>query len=148
MFKKLLVPTDGSPLSEQAATAAVQFAAETGAALVAVSVAESFPYPIGAEGGVVPDMTDYENALRTSASRYAERIAEMARAKDVPCTTVCRTGYSAAAEIVAAAREQGCDLIWMGSHGRSGVERMLMGSQTRKVLARASLPVLVFPMKK
>ena len=148
MFKTILVPTDGSPLSDLAAGAAVLFAKETGASLVVLSVAESYPYPIGAEGGVVPDMSGFEEAARATANANVKRIADQAAASGVPCKTSVVTGVSAAEEIVSAAGEFGCDMIWMASHGRTGMARMLMGSQTQKVLAHGATPVMVYPLKK
>lgn len=148
MFKKILVPTDGSPLSNEAADAAVAFAKETGASLAALAVAELYPYPIGGEGGVVPDMSGFEAAARETAEQHVRHVAERAAANGVTCTTSVVSGMTAADEIVNAAGELGCDLIWMASHGRTGMARMLMGSQTQKVLAHGVTPVMVFPMKK
>jgi nucleotide-binding universal stress UspA family protein len=148
MFKKILVPTDGSALSEDAGRAAVEFAAATGAALVSFAVAESYPYPLGMEGGVVPDLSGYEDALRESAERHVKQIADIAGAAGVACQTLVVVGYSPATDIVEASKSQACDLIWMGSHGRTGMERMFMGSQTKKVLAHAGIPVLVYPLRK
>lgn len=148
MFKTILVPTDGSRLSELAIAGAVTFASQTGASLVAIAVAEAYPYPMGSEGGIVPDMSGYETSLRESANKHVQRVAELAAAKNVPCKTTVVTAFSPAEEIVNAAREYACDLIWMASHGRNGIERMLMGSQTQKVLAYAVAPVLVYPLKK
>ncbi len=148
MFKTILLPTDGSRLSDLAVAAAITFASETGASLVAIAVAEAYPYPMGGEGGIVPDMSGYEAALRETAGKQVQRIAEQAAAKNVPCKTTVVTGFTPADEIVNAARDFGCDLIWMASHGRTGMERMLMGSQTQKVLAHAVAPVLVYPMQK
>ncbi|WP_151445634.1 universal stress protein [Lacisediminimonas profundi] len=148
MFKKILVPTDGSQLSERAIEAAVSFASETGASLVAIGVAEAYPFPLGAEGGVVPDMSSFEASLREAAEKHVQHVAELAATKNVSCKTTVVTGFSAADEIVNAVGEFGCDLIWMASHGRTGMQRMLMGSQTQKVLAHAVAPVLVYPLKK
>ena len=148
MFKKILVPTDGSPLSDNAAKAAIAFAAAAGASVVAFAVAEAYPYPVGMEGGVVPDLSGYEDALRETAERHVKQVATAAATAGVPCESVIVIGYSAGLEIVDAAKAQGCDLIWMASHGRSGLERMFMGSQTKKVLAASGVPVLVYPLRK
>jgi nucleotide-binding universal stress UspA family protein len=148
MFKKILVPTDGSKLSENAAKAAIEFAAATKASILAFAVAEAYPYPLGMEGGVVPDLTGYEDALRETADRHVKQIATAASTAGVACETLVVVGYSAGPEIVETAKTQGCDLIWMASHGRSGLERMFMGSQTQKVLAHSGIPVLVQPLRK
>jgi nucleotide-binding universal stress UspA family protein len=148
MFKKILVPTDGSPLSELAARAAVDFAAASNAAIIAFSVAEAYPYPLGMEGGVVPDLSGYEDALRENARRHVQQIANAAEAAKVPCESMVVVGYAAGLEITEAAKNKACDLIWMASHGRTGLQRMFMGSQTQKVLANAGIPVLVYPVNK
>lgn len=148
MFKKILVPTDGSPLSEEAARAAIDFARATGAGMVAYAVAEAYPYPLGMEGGVVPDMSGYEDAVRETAQRHVKKVADLASAAGVACESLVITGYEPGMEIVESAKSQGCDLIWMASHGRTGLQRMFMGSQTQKVLAHAGIPVLIYPGRK
>ncbi|MDB5798982.1 MAG: uspA [Paucimonas sp.] len=147
MFKTILVPTDGSALSDLAVDAAVDFAAATGAALVALAVAESYSYTIGVEGGVIPDMAALDAAARETAAKHVQRVIERAAARKVACSSRVVTGFSAAEEIVRISSELGCDLIWMGSHGRTGLQRLLMGSQTQKVLSSSAIPVLVYRHK-
>src|SRR5687767_11129037 len=80
MFRHLLVPTDGSPLSGKAAQAAVGLAKEAGARITTVSVAEPFPYSALSESAFLPDQTRYEVQMREHAERYVGEVAELARA--------------------------------------------------------------------
>lgn len=144
MFKHLLVPTDGSPLSDKAAQAAVNFAKESGAKITAVSVAEPFPYSAMSELSFLPDQARYETQMREHAQRYVEEIAELARVAGVPCETRVALSFSPYEEIVRLADELSCDVIFMASHGRKGINRLFVGSETQKVLAHSTLPVMVF----
>ncbi len=148
MFKKILVPTDGSLLSEAAGKAAIDFARACGASVVVYAVAEAYPYPLGMEGGVVPDLSGYEDAVRETAQKHVKKIADAAAAAGVTHDSLVVTGYEPGMEIIEAAKSQACDLIWMASHGRTGLQRVFMGSQTQKVLAHAGIPVLVYPAQK
>ncbi len=144
MFKKILVPTDGSALAEKAVNAAVEFARKGGATLVAVSVAEPYPYsPIG-ETAFAPDLAQYEQEALEQARKSVERVAAAAQAANVPCETHPLQSFNPYEEIVRTAEKTGCDVIFMASHGRKGFNRLFVGSETQKVLAHSSLPVLVF----
>ena len=144
MFRKILVATDGSALSDEAAAAAVEFARATNASMVALSVAESYVTPVLPDGGVVVDTRDLDAAFSQAAQQHAGKVEAAARQAGVPCEAVVRQGYAAHEEITAAAREHGCDLIWMASHGRRGLDRLLLGSVAQKVLTYSSIPVLVY----
>lgn len=144
MFKKILVPTDGSALSIRASNAAIAFAQANGSSIVAIAVAEIYPYPLIPEGGIVPDLTGYEDTIRMSARQQVDSVTANAVAAGVSCKSLTVQGFSPHEEILAAAREHDCDLIWMASHGRKGMDRLLMGSETQRVLAHATVPVLVF----
>jgi len=144
MFKHILIPTDGSPLSAKAVQAAVNFARETGARITALSVAEPFPYSALSESAFLPDQTRYEKQMQDHAQRYVDDVAEIARAAGVPCETRVALSFSPYEEIVRLAQEQGCDVIFMASHGRKGINRLFVGSETQKVLAHSNLPVMVF----
>jgi nucleotide-binding universal stress UspA family protein len=144
MFKHLLVPTDGSPLSAKAVQAAVSFAKDAGARITALSVAEPFPYSALSESAFLPDQTRYEQQMQDHAKRYVEDVAAIARAAGVPCETRVALSFSPYEEIVRLAQEHGCDAIFMASHGRKGLNRLFVGSETQKVLAHSNLPVMVF----
>lgn len=144
MFKHLLVPTDGSPLSAKAVQAAISFAKEAGARITTVSVAEPFPYSALSESAFLPDQTRYEKQMQDHARRHVDEVAKLARDAGVPCETRVALSFSPYEEIVRLADELGCDAIFMASHGRKGVNRLFVGSETQKVLAHSTLPVMVF----
>lgn len=142
MYKKILVPTDGSDLSEQAVTAAIDFARASGASIVALSVVEPYPL-IAAEGAMAIDIGVEMAQRRQVALENVEKVAQAAQAAGVGCSIA--TAYSPVPheEIINAAAVNGCDLIFMASHGRHGLSRLLAGSVTQKVLAGSTIPVLV-----
>ena len=128
MFKHLLIPTDGSELSEAAIQAGVQFAKSINA-----KVTVFYAIPI-----------DFVKDGKARADRFLAVIMQAAKAADVPCETVVRTSDQPYEAIIATATEKGCDLIMMASHGRRGVQAFLIGSETQKVLTHSKIPVLVF----
>lgn len=144
MFRKILVPTDGSALSQRAVAAVIEFARATGAQLIGLSVAEQVTYPILPEAGTAEFIVSLEESTRAYGQRQVEQIAQAAAAAGVVCETMVVQGITAHEEILNAARDRGCDLIWMASHGRRGLDRLLLGSQTQKVLSYSGIPVLVY----
>lgn len=144
MFHTVLVPTDGSELAGKAVTAAIQFAKANQGKVIGLSVAEPYPFsPLG-ETAFIPDAGSYETGMREIADHNVRKIAAEAEAAQVPVEVVTALNFDPADEIVKAAEEKGCDIIFIASHGRSGFRNILLGSVTQKVLARSKLPVLVF----
>lgn len=144
MFQKILVPTDGSPLSERAMEAAVAFARGNGAELVALSVAEPYPFSPLAETAFTDEREAYEQHARTLAQQRVDAVAAAAAAAGVRCETVVAQSLVPHDEIVKTAENRNCDLVFMASHGRKGLSRLLIGSETQKVLANTKIPVLVY----
>ena len=144
MFKTILVPTDGSPLSDRAANAAVEFAQRTGGSVVGLSVAE--PYPCSPLSGDTfsDERSRYEDKGRDIAAEHVRKIAAAAKALGVPCKTVVAQSFSPSDEIVATAERMDCDAIFMATHGRKGLNKLFVGSETQKVLAHTTIPVMVF----
>jgi nucleotide-binding universal stress UspA family protein len=142
MFSKILVASDGSPLSARAADAAIVFARESGAQLVVLSVAVTYPLLPGA--GAMVDLNAFEEAARTEAQALLEPLAAAAARAHVRCELVVRYAPDPWREIIALAEERGCDCIWMASHGRRGLERLLLGSETQRVLGHTTIPVMVY----
>lgn len=145
MYKHILVPTDGSPLSEQAAAAAIRMAKELGARVTALHVV-----PEHAGAGVDAWTHDDEKfeehldkVLEARGDQYLAKLCDMARGAGVACECVLVRGESPSAEIVVEARDRGCDLIVMASHGRGGAEAVILASETVKVVTLGDLPVLV-----
>jgi nucleotide-binding universal stress UspA family protein len=143
MYKKILVPTDGSALSEQATAAAIEFARLCGAGIVAFSVAEPYPLVPAAEGAMVIDPGIETRVLQDFAQQNVDQVAQAAKAAGVECTTATTVSMFPYQEIISAATENQCDLIFMASHGRRGLSRLLAGSVTQNVLAYSTIPVMV-----
>lgn len=144
MFKTLLVPTDGSEISQMAVDAAIDFARCCGARIVALSVAEPYPVVPVVDGAMVLDGGRDSRELQALARERVARVADAASQAGVTCTTEVALSFHPHEEIIAAAARHHCDVIFMASHGRRGIGRLLAGSETQKVLAYAPVPVLVF----
>lgn len=143
MYKKILVPTDGSDLSALAVTAAIDFARANGGEIVAFSSAEPYPVMPMVEGASVIDPGVDPEQLLQLARGNVERVAQLAQQAGVPCTTATAFALPAYEGIIKAAADHGCDLVFMGSHGRHGLSKLLAGSVTQDVLAHSSIPVMV-----
>lgn len=148
MYKHILVPTDGSVLSDKAVVAAIKLAKLAGARITAFHTVESYPLQgaYAAEASGVAELQPEIFAQRSEeyAKRVLDAVAAAAAAENVQCTTAYGTGNSASQAIVEKANEDQCDLIVMASHGRRGLEGFLLGSETQKVLTHSSIPVLVY----
>ena len=144
MFKQILLPTDGSELSERAALAGISFAKEIGAQVVAVTVLPEF-HTMTLNSVMIEDTKDqYDADMAQLGERYLAFISDAARSAGVPCATVKLTSDDPYEAILAAAKERKCDLIIMASHGRKGIKGVLLGSETQKVLVHSDIPVLVY----
>jgi nucleotide-binding universal stress UspA family protein len=145
MFKNILVPTDGSQFSQDAAQAAVNFAKETGARITAFYTIKTLPQPYYAEGlniGLVPP--DYAKSAEAQAERFLGYIEKLCHENNVPCTKLTLTRNAAHEGIIDAAKQSLCDLIFMASHGKKGISALLLGSETQKVLTHSKIPILVY----
>jgi nucleotide-binding universal stress UspA family protein len=150
MFKKILIPTDGSSLSGQAANKGVCFAKKIGAEVVALHVTQPFAATVGFDGMAAAYAItdeDYEKTAAEQAKKYLKAVTDRAETAGVKATAVSATNFNVADGVVQAAEENGCDLIFIGSHGRSGLSRLLLGSVTAKVLTLARTAVLVYRVK-
>jgi nucleotide-binding universal stress UspA family protein len=146
MFKHILVPTDGSPLSLRAAKAAVRFASANGARITAFYVIPQ--YRTNISGDYVPasfvSFPEYKEQMRKAADKFLGKVKQLAEAAKVPCDTARATGDSPYEEIVKSVKACKCDLVFMASHGRRGIAGVLIGSETHKVLTHCKVPVLVY----
>jgi nucleotide-binding universal stress UspA family protein len=146
MFKHILVPTDGSKLSNEAAEAGVKLAKALGArvtALFAAPPATPIIYKAALPVGyATPD--EHEAIIEKAAGSALGAVAKAAKAAGVPCETVSLTSDFPAEAILATAKKRRCDLVFMASHARKGLRGVLLGSETQKVLANGKLPVLVY----
>ena len=143
MFKSILIPTDGSKLSDQAVRQGLQLARSLGAKVVAFHVTVKF-HPFAASPAA---LTDTREQREKRAAEFSQQIfdvvAGMAREAGVACTCQTHSGEHVWQEIIMAAEKYGCDAICMASHGRGGIAGVLMGSETVKVLTHCKVPVLV-----
>lgn len=144
MFKNILVPTDGSELSDKAIRAAIEFAKSNGSRIVALSVAEPYPYSPLADNPFAPDAGAYEEKMKALAQAYVQKVADAAKEAGIATETCVTLSFTPYDEIVKAAAQFHCDVIFMASHGRKGLNKLFIGSETQKVLAHTELPVLVF----
>jgi len=144
--RKILFPTDGSEISARAAKAAIELASSLGIGVVALHVIPPFSLPIG-DGmyGWVPayDEQDYLKACREAAAEIMKEVEAVAKKAGVPFSSSTVTASAPWTGIIEAAKDNGCDLIVMASHGRKGLSGVLLGSETTKVLTHSKVPVLV-----
>ena len=144
MFKHILIPTDGSELSQKAIRTGVELARFHGANVTGIHASPDYHLMIAYEGAFDPVTEErIEKEARSRADGYLEFIQKTCREAGVPCETVCETSDHPYEAIVKAADAGGCDLILLHSHGRKGLAAVLLGSETRKVLTYAKIPVMV-----
>jgi nucleotide-binding universal stress UspA family protein len=143
MYKRIVIPTDGSDLAKAAARAGVAFAREQDAEVLGIFVAPEFVNPIYVEM-IPPNEAEYKDMLSRIGRAYLDEIRDDALAAGLRFTGFIEFSDSPSHEIVALAESHRCDLIFMGSHGRSGLGQLLLGSVTSKVLAACRVPVLVY----
>lgn len=147
MYTRIVVGIDGSDLSTKALRHAVTLAKDNHARLFAVTATEpSVLIAPGAEimavntGAIIADL---EEAKAKSAKATLEEARRLARELGINLEGIHMPASTAADAIIETAHNQGADLIVMGSHGRRGLGRLLLGSQAAEVLAHATVPVLV-----
>jgi nucleotide-binding universal stress UspA family protein len=144
MFTHILLPTDGSPRSEQTIARGVELARQLGATVTGLCVVPTPPAIVYDTEVPLEAREKSAAAARAYAARNLEQVAAAARLAGVPCETLIETGDYPYEAIIAVATRRGCDLIMMASHGRRGVKALLLGSETQKVLTHSTIPVLVF----
>jgi nucleotide-binding universal stress UspA family protein len=145
MFRHILLPTDGSAFSEKAVAVGIELAKTIGARVLGFHVAAPFFSLSYLLEVVESQQLAYETEAAKRSERYLDDIRHAAKVAGVECECeFCFAEHSYQA-IIDVAKERDCDLIVMGSHGRHGVSRLLLGSVTHRVLLRTDLPVLVCP---
>jgi nucleotide-binding universal stress UspA family protein len=143
MIKKILLPTDGSELSTKAIAGAIELAAKIGAKIVGVTVVE--PYSYSSLSEYRPEsFDDYEARMEKAAAERLENLEKAAKAANVEVQTMVSKSFSPYEAIIDAANKNGCDAIFMASHGRRGLNAVLLGSETQKVLTHSTIPVMVY----
>jgi nucleotide-binding universal stress UspA family protein len=145
MYKRILVATDGSTLSKKAVTSAIGLAATCGAELVALKVVPRYPQAYF-EGSIplsVDDVSRVEKQWTDAAQAAVDAVVKSAKSKNVQAKGITAKSDVVSDAIIAAAKKQNADLIVMASHGRKGIKRLLLGSETQQVLTHSHIPVLV-----
>jgi nucleotide-binding universal stress UspA family protein len=147
MYRHILVPTDGSPLSMKAAKEAAKLAKSQKARVTALYAIPPFVSPPSGEAYIVsPDLfspDEYRKRTEKHATEVLAKVEAEVKKAGVECDTTFVTANAPWKGIIDAAKEQSCDLIVMASHGRKGLEGLLLGSETLKVLTHSKTPVLV-----
>jgi nucleotide-binding universal stress UspA family protein len=143
MFKHILIPTDGSELSESAIIRGMRLAREAHAKVTALYAMPEYQV-LAYDAGMMGDTRElFETQTRARADTILERAKRVADQEGVPCDLVALANDHPYEAIINTARERGCDLILMASHGRRGIKGFLLGSETHKVLTHSKIAVLV-----
>ena len=145
MYKRILIATDGSPLSQKAVESGLSLAGLTGASVVALKVVPRYPRSYF-EGGLPVDAADIkriEKQWADAAQELVDKVKVQGTDEGVTVKTVVAKSDLIAEAVIAAAKKHKCDLIVMASHGRRGMSRLLLGSETQQVVTHARIPVLI-----
>jgi nucleotide-binding universal stress UspA family protein len=145
MYRKILLPTDGSALCETATTTGIDFAKFAGAGVVAFHAIPATSYLIYTEAGPSDVLAEqFERDAVARGERLVKAVSDQAKQAGVPCETLTLVNDHPWEGIIEAANTRGCDLIFMASHGRKGLSALLLGSETTKVLTHTKVPVLIY----
>ncbi|HET8747743.1 MAG TPA: universal stress protein [Ramlibacter sp.] len=145
MYQRILVPTDGSALSKKAVKSAVDLAASLGAEVIALNVVPRYPQSYF-EGSITinrDEIARVEKQWAEQGQAIADEVGKAAAKAGVTARGVTVKSDLVAEAILNAARKHKCDLVVMASHGRKGIKRLLLGSETQHVLTHGNIPVLV-----
>jgi len=145
MYEKILVATDGSDLSKKAVSSAISLAALSGASLVAIKIVPRYPQSYF-EGGLALQATEVgkiEKQWADEGQAVVDEVKRLAELEGVKTRALTIKSDIVSDAIIAAAKKHKCDLIVMASHGRKGMKRLLLGSETHQVLTHSHIPVLV-----
>ena len=148
MFKHILLPTDGSKLSDKAVRQAIKTAKALGAKITAIHVAPDYARYVSERYNVsavlaAPVKRKYQEEAAALSKEILDPVCAAATAAGVECAAVSATSDAPYEAIIKQAAKSGCDLIMMASHGRKGLQSMLLGSETHKVLVHSKVPTLV-----
>jgi len=142
MYKRILVPTDGSDITKKAVDAAIALAKSLGAQVYTISVKEPFPYSAISEMQPTPPQEFFDAQERIAAQRVKD-VVDACKAANVACQAFTVEALHPWEAIIDHCKRMDCDLLVMASHGRRGVSALLLGSETQKVLTHSGVAVLV-----
>ena len=145
MYKRILIATDGSQLSDMAVESGLSLAGLTGASVIALKVVPRYPrsYFDGTLPVEAADIKRIEKQWADAAQELVDKVKVQGTDEGVTVKTVVAKSDLIAEAVIAAAKKHKCDLIVMASHGRKGLKRLLLGSETQHVLTHSHIPVLV-----
>ena len=145
MYKRILIATDGSQLSDMAVESGLSLAGLTGASVIALKVVPRYPrsYFDGTLPVEAADIKRIEKQWADAAQELVDKVKVQGTDEGVTVKTVVAKSDLIAEAVIAAAKKHNCDLIVMASHGRKGIKRLLLGSETQHVLTHSHIPVLV-----
>ena len=143
MFKHILLPTDGSPLSEKAVRYGIELARTVGARVTGLHVSPRFHVLTYRADMLEETRAEYERDSQVHGERYLAFVSQAAAASGVSCDSLREIRDDVFQSIIDVARARTCDLIVMASHGRRGIAGVLLGSETHRVLIHSGIPVLV-----
>ena len=144
MFRHVLIPTDGSPLSRKAVKAGIALAKKFGAKVTAYHAIEVVPLYADSAFVLPSVLEQFETGARKQAQKYLQAAAKVAQAAGVRCESQISAPTTVYRGIIDAAKKSKCDVIFMASHGRGEIASVVLGSVTLKVLAHSKIPVMVF----
>jgi nucleotide-binding universal stress UspA family protein len=144
MYEHILIPTDGSDLSNKAIRHGIALAKAINAKVTGITV--TIPFHVFAiDPDTITDTVDsYRNRTSAAATKYLTQVKDAAAAVGVTCAVIHAEHEHPYSAIIDAANKNGCDLIAMASHGRRGISAVVLGSETVKVLTHSNIPVLVY----
>jgi nucleotide-binding universal stress UspA family protein len=143
MYKHILIATDGSELAGRAVEQGLTLAKTLGSKATVVTVTEPWTAAVSGEWAVAFPVEEYEKAAAANAHKILAQVTETAGRIGIACETVHIKDQFAAEGIVEEAKDRGCDLIVMGSHGRRGLAKFVLGSQATRVLTHSTTPMLI-----
>jgi len=146
MYKHILIPIDDSKLADVAVKNGIAFARSIGARVTGFTAVPEYQIPneLDVMNKSAMSLDEHNRRSKAKADQVLKKIATRARAAGVPCTTDYAQDDRPDEAIVRAAQKHRCDLIFMASHGRSGLKALVLGSQTRGVLGKSKIPTLVY----
>ncbi|CAM2145959.1 Universal stress protein [Pararobbsia alpina] len=143
MFRHILIPTDGSHLSQLAIDGGIDLARALSARVTAYACLPPYPYTPFSEVVVEPP-AEYQERAENEAREHLRSIEVACEAAGVPCTAIVSIHPTPYQGIIETAQKYECDLIFMASHGRRGLSGLLIGSETQRVLSHSQIPVIVY----
>jgi nucleotide-binding universal stress UspA family protein len=143
MTKHILIPTDGSDLSNEAIQYGIALAKAVNAKVTGLTVSSPF-HVLAVDPDMVTDTREsYERRMKEVVAKRLAQVRDAAAAAGIPCKVVHIEHEHPYRAIIDTANSNGCDLITMASHGRRGISGMVLGSETLKVLTHSTIPALV-----